>query len=213
MDSRLEAIKKQIREWIHLDYIVPEDIPDIELYMDQITTFMDQQLGSNKRFEEDKILTKTMINNYTKNDLLPPPVKKKYSKNHIILLIYIYYLKNFLSINDIKMLFAPMIEKYFDASKQEVPNLFSIYSDIYDLEKIESGYIEKSLFSAHRLADTKFDAKEEPYLHALAYISILSYDIYAKKQLIETLIDSIKTGAETPIKVAEEQKKEKKRET
>ncbi len=89
MDNTLSAIKQQIHEWIKLDYIIPEDIPAIELYMDQVTTFMDQQLGKNKRSEEDKVLTKTMINNYRKDEILPPPVKKKYSKNHIILLIYI----------------------------------------------------------------------------------------------------------------------------
>ncbi len=212
MDSKLEAIKEQIREWIKLDYIIPEDIPDIELYMDQVTTFMDKQLASNKRFEEDKILTKTMINNYTKNDLLPPPIKKKYSKNHIILLIYIFYLKNFLSINDIKMLFTPMIKQYFDASPKEAVNLYSIYSDIYELEKTETSYIEKSLYTAHRLADTKFNAEQEPYLHTLAYISILSYDIYAKKQLIETLIDSLKTEEKNTDKTEPAPKKDKKKE-
>ena len=51
-----------------LNYIKPEDIPNIDLYMDQVTTFMDTQLASTKRHPEDKILTKTMINNYAKND-------------------------------------------------------------------------------------------------------------------------------------------------
>ena len=63
-----------------IDYIKPEEVPNIPLYMDQVTTFMDAQLASSKRYPEDKILTKTMINNYAKNDLLPPPLKKKYSK-------------------------------------------------------------------------------------------------------------------------------------
>ena len=87
-----------IRSIHNIDYVSPEDIPNIELYMDQITTFMDEHLASSKRFEEDKILTKTMINNYTKNALLPPSNKKKYSKEHMILLIFIYYFKNFLTI-------------------------------------------------------------------------------------------------------------------
>ena len=60
-----------------LDYIKPDEIPNIDLYMDQVTTFMDSQLATSKRHEDDKILTKTMINNYAKNDLLPPPEKKK----------------------------------------------------------------------------------------------------------------------------------------
>lgn len=211
MDNTLSAIKQQIHEWIKLDYIIPEDIPAIELYMDQVTTFMDQQLGKNKRSEEDKVLTKTMINNYTKNEILPPPVKKKYSKNHIILLIYIYYLKNFLSISDIKSLLVPMINQFFDAKDTEDISLPSIYSDIFELEKIETAFIEKSLYTSHRLADTKFSSKDEPYLHTLAYISILSYDIYAKKQLIETLIDSIKTNEPKPVKASEPSKKEKKK--
>ena len=53
-----------------IDYIKPGDIPNIPLYMDQVTTFMDAQLSSSRRYESDKILTKTMINNYAKNDLL-----------------------------------------------------------------------------------------------------------------------------------------------
>ena len=91
----LENIKK-------ISYIKPDEIPNIDLYMDQVTTFMDQHLEKTKRYSEDKLLTKTMINNYTKNDLLPSPVKKKYSKDHIVMLIFIYYLKNFMSITDIR---------------------------------------------------------------------------------------------------------------
>jgi len=82
-----------------IDYVKPESIPNIDLYMDQITSFMDEQLANSKRHEDDKLLTKTMINNYTKNNLLPPPTKKKYSKDHVLTLILIYYFKNFLSIN------------------------------------------------------------------------------------------------------------------
>ena len=81
-----------------IDYIKPDDIPNIELYMDQVTTFMEEQLASTKRYDEDKILTKTMINNYAKNKLLPPPEKKRYSREHILMLIFIYYFKNILSI-------------------------------------------------------------------------------------------------------------------
>ena len=72
-----------------IDYIRPQEIPNIDLYMDQVTTFMEEHLQSSKRYPEDKILTKTMINNYAKNHLLPPPDRKKYSKVHILLLIYI----------------------------------------------------------------------------------------------------------------------------
>ena len=92
-----------------IDYIRPDDIPDIELYMDQVTTFMDSRLKNAARNPEaDKILTKTMINNYAKNDLLPPPVRKKYSREHMLLLIFIYYFKGILSISDIQTVLKPI---------------------------------------------------------------------------------------------------------
>ena len=91
----LESILKSLDR---IDYIRPEDIPGIDLYMDQVTTFMDSQLSSSRRYEDDKILTKTMINNYAKNHLLPPPEKKKYSREHMLLLIFIYYFNCFIFI-------------------------------------------------------------------------------------------------------------------
>ena len=78
INSILESVSR-------IDYIKLEDIPNIELYMDQVTTFMEEQLASTKRYEDDKILTKTMINNYAKNKLLPPPEKKRYSREHILM--------------------------------------------------------------------------------------------------------------------------------
>ena len=87
-----------------IDYIKPTEIPNIDLYMDQVTTFMEENLASTKRHKDDKILTKTMINNYAKNKLLPPPEKKRYSREHLLMLIFIYYFKNILSISDIQTL-------------------------------------------------------------------------------------------------------------
>ena len=104
-----------------VEYISPEDIPNIDLYMDQVTTFIDSRLRSTARYpSEDKILTKTMINNYAKNDLLPPPVKKKYSKEHVLLLIFIYYYKGILSISDIQTLLGPITERFFHPQTTEI---------------------------------------------------------------------------------------------
>ena len=107
INSILESVSR-------IDYIKPEDIPNIDLYMDQVTTFMEEQLVSSKRYADDKILTKTMINNYAKNKLLPPPEKKRYSKEHVLMLIFIYYFKNILSINDIQTLLTPIAQKYLN---------------------------------------------------------------------------------------------------
>ena len=90
MDKEQLEFKKELREKLKLDFIIPDDIPDIELYMEQLTKFMDEHLKGSLRNEEDKALTKAMINNYTKNGLLPPPTKKKYDRDHLIILIYIF---------------------------------------------------------------------------------------------------------------------------
>ena len=115
-----------------IDYIKPEEVPNIPLYMDQVTTFMDAQLASSKRYPEDKILTKTMINNYAKNDLLPPPLKKKYSKEHLLVLVFIYYFKSILSITDIQALLKPITDTYFSSS--ENLSLEDIYNEVFRLE-------------------------------------------------------------------------------
>lgn len=181
-------MKAQLEEWVRLDYIEPQDIPSIELYMDQITTFMDKHLSGNKRYDDDKILTKTMINNYSKNNLLPPSNKKRYSKDHIILLIYIFYLKNFLSINDIQKLLKPMTETYF-ASDTEF-TMSDIYNDLFQLETEYGVKVRQSIYDVYEIADTKFNP-EDDYLKTFAMVTMLSYDIYAKKQLIEKLVDSL----------------------
>lgn len=112
--------------------ISASDLPNIDLYMDQVTTFMDDHLEHSKRYPEDKILTKTMINNYAKNHLLPPPEKKKYSKDHMLLLIFIYYFKNILSINDIQKLLTPINNRYF--KNAEGHDMTWLYSHIMDEE-------------------------------------------------------------------------------
>ncbi|MEG2054425.1 MAG: DUF1836 domain-containing protein, partial [Oscillospiraceae bacterium] len=68
-------------------------------------TLMEDKLGKNKRFETDKLLTKTMINNYSKEGLIKPIHGKKYSKEHITQMLLIYQLKGTLSIQEIKAFF------------------------------------------------------------------------------------------------------------
>ncbi|HMM22827.1 MAG TPA: DUF1836 domain-containing protein [Selenomonadales bacterium] len=110
------------------------DIPDIDLYMDQMLTFLNGKLASLKRDPEDKLLTKTMINNYTKQQLLMPPKNKKYNKEHVLLLILIYQLKNVLSITDIQHLFHPIL-KDMTTTEDDVMPLVDIYTTFLDLKK------------------------------------------------------------------------------
>ena len=116
-----------------IDFIKSTDIPNIDLYMDQVTSFMEKELKSTKRNDDDKVLTKTMINNYAKNDLLPAPAKKKYSKEHLLLLTLIYYFKNIISMKDIETLLKPITENYFQ-SEGDI-NIARIYDEVGAFEK------------------------------------------------------------------------------
>lgn len=186
-----EELKKMMEEISKVSYIRPNEVPNIELYMDQVTTFMDQHLEGTKRYSEDKLLTKTMINNYTKNDLLPSPVKKKYSKEHMILLIFIYYMKNFLSITDIRLLLHPMTEMFFDG-KGEI-DLEEIYQEVFDIQAEQSLSVAKDIAKKADIAKETFaqveNEEQREYLKKYAYACLLSYDIYMKRQMLERLID------------------------
>lgn len=186
----MEQLKTQIEQWLDLGYINPEDIPSIELYMDQVTTFMDRYLSKNKRTEEDKTLTKTMINNYTKNELLPPPNKKRYSKEHIILLIYIYYFKNVVTINDIQVVLKPLIDSYYDNAKAK-RSLNDIYTILYQLEKDQYYNTEDSIVRTMSLIEESTLDKDEEYLKKLTFLALLGYDIFLKKKLMESIIDDM----------------------
>ena len=176
-----------------LDYIKPEQIPNIALYMDQVTTFMDEHLEKSKRYPDDKVLTKTMINNYAKNNLLPPPIKKKYSREHMLLLIFIYYFKNIISINDIETLFHPITEEHFMDHSQL--SLQDIYEQMFSLEKEQMKQLKEDLIRRFRTSQQVFTGQEEDdreYLQLFAFICALGFDVYMKKQTMELLIDQIR---------------------
>lgn len=180
-----------------IDYVKPEEIPNIDLYMDQVTTFMDKRLRKSTRDpNEDKILTKTMINNYAKNNLLPPPVKKKYSKEHILVLIFIYYFKGILSINDIDTLLKPLTEKYFDTDKDF--DLEAIYTEVFSMEEAEVENLKQDVISKYGISENMFaDAPKDSkdFLQKFAFICMLGYDVYVKRLLIEKIIDGIREDA------------------
>lgn len=89
------------------------ELPIIDLYIDQLVSVLEQYLAGyikNDNEKEEKIITKTMINNYVKHSIINPPVNKKYNKEHIASLFVIFVLKEVYSINDIKRLIALAIE-------------------------------------------------------------------------------------------------------
>ena len=194
MDAEAKKFLRTIlNELKDIDYVKPEEIPNIDLYMDQVTTFIESQLAPSNHRKDGKLLTKTMINNYAKNDLLPPPEKKKYNKDHMLTLIFIYYLKNIMSISDIQSILNPITDKYF-GNKEESLTLTDIYNEIFSLEYQETKNVMKSVVKKFSKAMNTFEDisdEEANLLHRFTLICMLGYDIYIKKSIIEGIVDQI----------------------
>ena len=135
-----------------LDFHIPRwnELPDIDLYLDQVVTFIDKYLSNyiktdtekNSDDKEEKVttcVTKTMINNYVKQNIMEPPVKKKYNQKHLAYLFVICILKQVYSISDIDKLIKLAlksfpIERAYDtfcqALETSIKNTFSGKLDI-----------------------------------------------------------------------------------
>lgn len=192
-----DLINSIMESFDRIKFIDSAEIPNIALYMDQVTTFMDDHLKDSARYKDkDKILTKTMINNYAKNDLLPPPEKKKYSREHILILTLIYYFKNILSINDIQMMLKPLTEKYF--GKESGSTVRDIYDEVIKMAQEQCGGLKNDIKDKYEETERVFSSsqvfadveeKDREELKNFAFICMLGFDVYIKKLLIEKLLD------------------------
>ena len=178
--SSEESIMDILKKLNEIDYIDPDEIPNIDLYMDQVTTFMDEH-------------------NYTKNNFLPPPVKKKYTKEHMYLLIFLYYFKNVLSINDIQKIFRPLTSMFFENKSRNV-SLEEIYRKIFKMERIQTDNLTKDILRRFNASQNLFpevkNEEEADFLSRFAVICLLSFDAYIKKQLVERMIDETLADAD-----------------
>lgn len=169
----------------HKSDLKTDDIPSLDLYMDQIMTLFDVHLSDNKRYESDKLLTKTMINNYSKEGLLKPIKGKKYSKEHILQMLLIYSLKNTISIQEIKKVLQP----YHDEEDKIEP----IYNQFLELKEELSHFV---IASTKQLIETKkmnLDEKEHLTILLLLICSLSTeFKMIAEKTLDTFFIDQKK---------------------
>ncbi len=187
-DNLINSILNNLDE---ISYVDSDDVPNIDLYVDQVTTFMDRMLRPGARnTEDDKILTKTMINNYAKNNLLPAPEKKKYNKEHIFVLIFIYYFKNVLSINDIQMILNPLTQRYYGNSPEL--SLEKIYDEVRKLAQNETKKLKKDISDKYDETVKLFEnekSEDKEFLQMFSLICTMIIDIYTKKRIIESMLD------------------------
>lgn len=174
------------------------DFPEIDLYMDQVIQLFESKLSYTKRNEEDKILTKTMINNYAKGNLLMKIKNKKYTKEHMILIGLIYNLKGALSLTDIKTMFDPIIESF---SKDENYPLYEIYEaflKIYDSNLENLSTSSKDIYNhvqeLIKNTDGSLGDFEEKFLLVCAYVSMSNLYRRMSEKIIDECLNNLKGG-------------------
>ena len=193
-----EQYLNELTEYLKsLHHVHAGSLPSLDLYMDQVTGFMEEHLASMKRHPEDKALTKTMINNYAKNKILPPPLGKRYNKNHMLILLLIYYYKSMLSLSDIRTVVDPLAENYF--SLHSKPRLTDIYEEIFSFANGEMQSLVEDLEKKFQTANSSFseqdpafadlEEQEREQLQSFSFLSLLAFDVYLKKQLMEKIVD------------------------
>ena len=186
-----ETLMQMIEE-LKLDEKIEQDaIPNLDLYMDQVITLFEDKLTHTKRYNEDKLLTKTMINNYIKDKVLMPAVKKKYTKEHILLMILLYDLKQILAIGDIKHLFGILIK---DGEVSSEVLLSEIYQIIMDLKLEEASafqkeinHIEESIYA--KMEGVSLEDTDEEKIMSMLQVILLTEKANYYKRLAEKIVD------------------------
>ena len=161
-----------------------EDIPAIDLYMDQVIQLFDAKYNDSLRNEDEKVLTKTMINNYAKGKLFIPIKNKKYSKDHIMLISLIYQLKGALSIKDIKSVLEPINEK-MDAEDFSLEIFYSTWVKLQ--QKNAQNFLEE--MKSHEVEVENQETDETDKLILL--IASLSNMSNAYRKAAELLVDDL----------------------
>lgn len=171
------------------DNINLDDFPEIDLYMDQVMQLFESKLSYTKRNPDDKVLTKTMINNYAKGNLLMKIKNKKYTKNHLILIGLIYNLKGALSLTDIKTILTPIINSFEKEQEYPLHDIYQSFLDIYDLNlediKNSSNKIYENINQTVSDKNDTLGDYEEKLLLIFAYTSMSN--LY--RRMSERLID------------------------
>lgn len=191
MNYNKESLDKLVAEIIEAKDVSLMEIPCVDLYMDQVTTFFNEKLASLKRNEEDKILTKTMINNYTKGKVLMPAKNKKYTNEHMILLTLIYNLKQTISISDINTIFNSIVD--VKTSKDTSLSLEDLYNNFLDIKEDQNQEfaVDVDKYSEFIKVKIKKMGKEDGELIELILMVLLLINkANMQKRMAEKLIDN-----------------------
>lgn len=168
-----------------------DDIPDLNLYMDQVIQLFERQFADTKRNEDEKVLTKTMINNYAKGKLFFPVENKKYTKEHLILISMIYQMKGALSISDVKTTLDKMNEKVTDDDAFDLQEFYECYLQMVENSAEKFKVDLQAHYNELTKEIRKLEDRDEDYLEQLLLIALFTNMSNYYRRAAEKMVDEI----------------------
>lgn len=177
-EMKQASLQTIVQDVVTENTLTSQDIPALDLYMDQIMTLFEEHLKNQKRFDDDKLLTKTMINNYSKAGLIKPIKGKKYAKEQILQMVLVYTLKNTLSMQEIKTILQPIYE--------EEHAIKDIYDQFITIKQDQNLHTKKMIDDMLDKTELNID-KNVDRLLMIMYLSNLSQQL---TRIVEKIIDT-----------------------
>ena len=175
-------LKNLLKEAVSDADLHPHEIPSIDLYLDQITSLADEKRREGSPRFADRALTKTMINNYSKDGLLSPIKGKKYTKEQFLQMLLVYEMKNTLSIGEIKR----VLQNVYTLPDYDAAALERVYTHYLALKDDERTATVESVaeFANQKALDLE---NEEDFLVFLLSLSAMSSYL---KNAVQILLES-----------------------
>ena len=181
-----------------------KEIPSIDLYVDQIINLVTEKQKEGSERYYDRQLTKTMINNYSKDGLITPVKGKKYNKEQIVQILTIYTLKNTLSIGEIKRL----LQGAYAMDGFGGDDLVALYDRYLAIKEKNRGYALEILGELQQ-RETLDVGDEKDLMMTIGGLLSLSAFL---KDIAQTMLDDVYPEPESEEVTEEKEKAEKKAE-
>ncbi|WP_246238281.1 DUF1836 domain-containing protein [Alkalicoccus luteus] len=179
------SLEQQVEAMMLDRHVNVEQLPDLDLYMDQVIQLFEIAFQDLKRDEKEKIMTKTMINNYAKGHLLLPAKNKRYTKEHVMMISMIYEMKGALSLKDIKKVLDTAGVTTQEPKNGSAASLYRSYLQCAD-EKTE--IVRGEMVEQAREMEQK---EADPYVQQVLLILSFIHQSNLYRRAAEKMIDSL----------------------
>lgn len=193
-----EFLNQVMDKYAKTGLLLPDEMPEVELYMDQVVSLLNKELAVYKEKEQD-VFTKSMVSNYVKHKVLPKPENKKYNKEHMVILNMIFQLKSILQMDEMKVLFKSFVENH-ESILEEQYDMEGLYDSLLrsrDKEILQmTNHIHEDIEYVkavmEEMGTSDDDAHEIMGVILILAIQSNAYRLMARKLLNEYFIDNKK---------------------